>query len=470
MLFPTASFGLFFLGVFALGWGTRRSLEWHKIVLLVASWIFYGAWDWRFVALLIASGFLNWGAARLILHFDGEERSRRLVLIAGVAANLCILGWFKYYGFFMEQFVELLHGLGWQRDVTIMQVVLPVGISFFTFQGMSYLIDIYRRETRPARLLDMVLLMSFFPHLVAGPIVRASHLVPQLEAGPKLDRGMAAMGFLLIVWGLFKKSIIASYLATEFVDPVFFDPAAHGSLDLILAAYGYAVQIYCDFSAYSDMAIGLAALLGYRFPVNFNQPYRAASLQDFWRRWHISLSSWLRDYLYIALGGSRHGPARLYLALMTTMLLGGLWHGASWNFVIWGAIHGGVLVLERLWRQHRPEGWPVLPTALGIIITFHIVTLAWIFFRSSTFNAAGAYLAGIAALDFSRGTTLAPLGLVLILFGLALHAFPPLLIQRVALALRRWSPLLLGLAIGATILVVDSMRPEGVEPFIYYQF
>ena len=231
---------------------------------------------------------------------------------------------------------------------------------------------------------------------------------------------MAAMGLSLIVWGLFKKAMIASELATGLVDTVFFDPAAHGSLDLIAAAYGYAVQIYCDFSAYSDMAIGLAALLGYRFPHNFNQPYRAASLQDFWRRWHISLSSWLRDYLYVSLGGSRHGLTRLCLALMTTMLLGGLWHGASWNFVIWGALHGSVLAIERLWREFRPKDWQPLPPWLGIIITFHIVLLGWIFFRATSFDDALAFLAGI----FTAGgaaTLLTPMLLALILLGMSFH-------------------------------------------------
>lgn len=469
MLFPTLTFGLFFIAVYALAWTLRGSNEWRKIVLLVASWIFYGAWDWRFVALLIASGILNWGAARLIIAFDDEPKRRKLFLVLGVIANLSILGWFKYYGFFMEQFAALLAGFGWERDLTIMQVVLPVGISFFTFQGMSYLIDIYRRQTEPARLLDMTLLMSFFPHLVAGPIVRASHLIPQFRQVPRLDRGMAAMGLLLIVWGLFKKAVIASYLATEFVDPVFFDPAAHTSLDLVLAAYGYAVQIYCDFSAYSDMAIGLAALLGYRFPHNFNQPYRAASLQDFWRRWHISLSSWLRDYLYISLGGSRHGLVRLCLALMTTMLLGGLWHGASWNFVIWGGLHGGVLAAERLWREFRPKGWPTMPNALGIILTFHVVTLGWIFFRSATFADAMTFLGGIGAFDFS-GTLLHPLGLALIVLGMSFHALPPDAIQRNAMRVRTIPAAWVGLGIGALILVIDAMRPEGVEPFIYYQF
>lgn len=468
MLFPTLTFGLFFLAVYAGAWSLRRSNEWRKIFLLIASWIFYGAWDTRFVALLILSGLINWGAARLILLDDDNEKRRKLWVALGIALNLAILGWFKYYGFFMEQLATTLHALGWQRDLAIMQVILPVGISFFTFQGMSYLIDIYRRQTAPAGLLDMTLLMSFFPHLVAGPIVRASHLIPQFQRAPALDRGMAAMGFALIVWGLFKKAIIASELATGLVDPVFFDPSAHSGADLALAAYGYAVQIYCDFSAYTDMAIGLAALLGYRFPHNFNQPYRATSLQDFWRRWHISLSSWLRDYLYVSLGGSRHGLARLCFALMTTMLLGGLWHGASWNFVIWGALHGGVLAAERLWREHKPKAWPTLPPLAGIVITFHIVLLGWIFFRTASFGDALAFLGGLATPG--PAAMLTPYLLGLILVGMSFHYFPADSVRRVALRLRAMSALRVGLAVGVTILVVDAMRPEGVAPFIYYQF
>ncbi|MBC7987323.1 MAG: MBOAT family protein [Sphingomonadaceae bacterium] len=469
MLFPTLTFGLFFLAVYALAWSLRGSNEWRKLILLVASWVFYGAWDWRFVALLIASGFLNWGAARLITGAGDDERRRKLFLVLGIAVNLAILGWFKYYGFFMEQVAALLTGLGWERDLAIMQVVLPVGISFFTFQGMSYVIDIYRRKTEPATLLDMTLLMSFFPHLVAGPIVRASHLIPQFQRVPAITRGMAAMGVLLIVWGLFKKAVIASELATSFVDPVFFDPTAHSTVDLLFGVYGYAVQIYCDFSAYSDMAIGLAALLGYRFPHNFNQPYRARSLQDFWRRWHISLSSWLRDYLYVSLGGSRHGLARLCLALMTTMLLGGLWHGASWNFVIWGALHGGVLAAERLWREFKPASWPTLPAWAAIGLTFHIVLIGWIFFRAANFADATNYLAGIFA--FTGGVSmLTPLAFVLILLGMSLHALPPHAIQHVAMRVRTMSAVWVGLATGLLILVIDAMRPEGVAPFIYYQF
>jgi D-alanyl-lipoteichoic acid acyltransferase DltB (MBOAT superfamily) len=475
MLFPTLTFHIFFLVTFALIWVCRDN-EWRKILLLVASWIFYGAWDWRFVALLIASGVLNWAIAELILAAKaraksgvGRSGSAKLWLVVGVVANLSILGFFKYYGFFLEQLIALLHSAGWQRDIPIMEVILPVGVSFFTFQGMSYQIDVYRDKTERATLLDITLLMSFFPHLVAGPIVRASHLVPQFKAIPKLTVSMAAAGIALILWGLFKKTVIASELATNYVDPVFFDPSAHGSLDLLLGAYGYAVQIYCDFSAYSDMAVGLAALLGYRFPWNFNQPYRAATLQDFWRRWHISLSQWLRDYLYISLGGSRHGTARLYFALSMTMLLGGLWHGASWNFVIWGAIHGGVLVAERVWWGFRKDGWPRAPQWLSVILTFHIVTLAWIFFRSAEFADAMAYLNGIA--DLRAGpVTATPLMLLLIIVGLSLHYFPRDGVQRAAVWLRAVPAWRAAVVSVAALVLLEAMRPDGVAPFIYYQF
>ena len=473
MLFPTLSFGLFFLGVYAIVWSASGSNEWRKILLLLASWIFYGAWDWRFVALLIGSALLNWGLARIIAKLDPDDEAgrRKAVMLIGVAANVVILGFFKYYGFFGEQLGALLANAGFARDIPLMQVVLPVGISFFTFQGMSYLIDVWRGQIAAARLLDITLLMSFFPHLVAGPIVRGADLLPQFRESPKLTRDMAAMGMLLIVWGLFKKAVIASELSTGLVDPVFFDPAAHSRIDLIAAAYGYAVQIYCDFSAYSDMAIGIAALLGYRFPRNFNQPYRAASLQDFWRRWHISLSSWLRDYLYIgALGGNREGFARQNFNLLTTMLLGGLWHGAKWTFVIWGGLHGGVLAIERmLYRVTGGEDGPRLPRPLAVLIIFHIVVLGWIFFRAETFAAAEAYLTGL----WSGGATslvVTPLAVGLILFGLLIHFTPPMLGQHVALRLRALPAPVLGLIVGATILIVDAMRFEGVAPFIYYQF
>jgi len=470
MLFPTLDFGLFFLPVLLLVWTVgQASNEWRKIILLLASWVFYGAWDWRFVALLIASAAINWSiAARIHARMERDEPAQPWLAI-GVAANLGILGFFKYYGFFIEELATVLARAGWSRDLPVIEVILPVGISFFTFQGMSYLIDIARRQTPPASFLDITLLMSFFPHLVAGPIVRASHLVPQFQAVPRLSRGMVTTGLLLIVWGLFKKSVIASELSVALVDKAFFDPAAQTGLDLVAGAYGYAVQIYCDFSAYSDMAIGLAALLGYRFPRNFDQPYRAASLQDFWRRWHISLSSWLRDYLYISLGGSRGSLAFLCRNLIITMLLGGLWHGAKWTFLIWGALHGGVLAIERVWREWRPASWPTLPAPLAVLLIFHIVVAGWIFFRADTLASALDYFAQLWA--FRPGVALAsPLLVGLIGLGLAINFTPPTLLPALARRLAVWPAPVLGLALGLTILIVDAMRFEGVAAFIYYQF
>jgi D-alanyl-lipoteichoic acid acyltransferase DltB (MBOAT superfamily) len=467
VLFPTLAFGVFFLFVYFTSWSLDRENGRRKLFLLLASWFFYAQWDWRFVALLIASAVLNWSVAALIARSD-EAGRRKLFVGLGVAANLLILGVFKYYGFFVEQAGELLGRFGWERDLPLLEIVLPVGISFFTFQGISYVVDVHRGKTPPAKsLLDVMLLMSFFPHLVAGPIVRASDLLPQFDRVPRLTREMAAHGFLLIGWGLFKKTVIASELATRLVDPVFFDPSAYGALDLTAAVYAYAVQIYCDFSAYSDMAIGTAALLGYSFPRNFDQPYRAKSMQDFWRRWHISLSSWLRDYLYVPLGGGRKGLVRSCLNVFITMLLGGLWHGAAWTFVAWGALHGGVQVIERLGRaafQRRA----VIPAWIGVIVTFHIVCLGWILFRSETFPMAMEMLAGLGR--FEAATLVTPFILTLIVGGLAMHWLPPRAIEGFATWLKPAPSLTMGLLVGAAILLVEAVRPDGVAPFIYFQF
>ena len=470
MLFPTLSFHVFFIIVFTLNWLMRRAGDWRQIMLLVASWIFYGAWDWRFVALLQTSAILNWGAARLIVHAQSNQRRQKQWVLLGVTLNLLILGFFKYFDFFTEQLGVLLESLGWGRDVAVLGIMLPVGISFFTFQGMSYLIDVYQGKSKPARLLELTLLMSFFPHLVAGPIVRPSHILPQLRRPPRLTRAMAATSLILILWGVVKKAVIANELSVYFVDPVFSDPTSHTGLELLLAAYGYAVQIYCDFSAYSDMAIGLACLLGFRFPYNFNQPYRSASLQEFWRRWHLSLSSWLRDYLYIAaLGGSRQTFAKTCLALFTTMVLGGLWHGASWNFVIWGTLHGGALVAERLWMRIKPTCLGVLPRWIRVVITFHFVTLAWIFFRCREFSTAQDYLGGI----FTQGTNLtlaSPWMMTLILLGMSCHFGPRDAIQRLgarAKAMPAWTFATAGVCV---LLIVEGLRGAGVAAFIYFQF
>lgn len=468
MLFPTLAFGVFFLFVYFTSWSLDRENGRRKLFLLLASWFFYAQWDWRFVGLLILSATLNWGVAAAIARSDDDRRRKWLVGL-GVAFNLLVLGFFKYYGFFIEQAGELLSQVGWGRDLPLLQVILPVGISFFTFQGISYVVDVHRRKTPVARsLLDVMLLMSFFPHLVAGPIVRASDLLPQFDRTPRLTREMATHGILLIVWGLFKKTVIASELSVHLVDPVFFDPTAYGSLDMIAAVYGYAVQIYCDFSAYSDMAIGIAALLGYSFPRNFDQPYRAGSMQSFWRRWHISLSSWLRDYLYVPLGGGRKGLVSSSLNVFITMVLGGLWHGAAWTFLAWGALHGGVQVVERIGRAAFGDRRVIHPV-LGVLITFHIVCLGWILFRAENFELAMQVLIGLGRW-WQPMVMVTPMLLTLIVGGLAMHWLPPRAIEGMAGRLKTAPSLTLALLLGVAFLLVEAVRPDGVAPFIYFQF
>ena len=464
MLFPTLVFAVFFAIVLIGAWALEFSNHRRKLFLLAASFVFYGWWDWRFCALLAASAALNWAIGTAIAR-DRHAPAAAWLTGLGVAANLIILGFFKYFGFFIESAGTALAMLGLERDLPLLQVILPVGISFYTFQGISYVVDLRRGElTRAAGLMDVMLYISFFPQLVAGPIVRAKDFLPQLDATPRLSREAAALGALLIVWGLLKKTVIAAELAEGLVDPVFYDPASHGPVDLLFAVYAYAVQIYCDFSAYSDIAIGCAALLGYRFARNFDQPYRASSFQEFWRRWHISLSTWLRDYLYIPLGGSKGGPVATARNLFLTMLLGGIWHGAAWTFVVWGAFHGLALVVERAAGLAR-SGRGVL----GIIVTFHGVCAAWILFRSPDFATAAAYFAGFAHIG-AGVVQLTPFLLALTLAGLALHALPPRGIERAAGLVARLPSPAAALIFAVLFLLVEALRRPGVAPFIYFQF
>ena len=466
MLFPTMIFGLFFLFVFVTAWGLDRENGRRKAFLLLASWVFYGWWDWRFVGLLIFSATFNWAIAEAIDRAPKRATRKWLVALA-VVVDLGVLGVFKYYGFFIDQLGAALDMLGWKRDLPLLQIVLPVGISFFTFQAISYVVDVYKGTCQKARsLLDVMLLMSFFPHLVSGPIVRARDLLPQFDQVPKPSRAMFTEALLLIVWGLLKKTVIASELSTGLVDPVFFDPSAYGGADLLAATYGYAVQIYCDFSAYSDIAIGVAALLGYRFPRNFDQPYRAASLQEFWRRWHISLSSWLRDYVYIPLGGGRGGTLKACRNIIVTMLLGGLWHGASWTFVAWGALHGVGLAVERIFKGSRKS---LFPSLIGVVVTFHVVCLGWILFRADSFSTALTFLQGLG--DWSAPPTMATPFLVGIIgLGLLMHFLPRRALEGVGSVFKFAPSPAFGVVVGLMMLAVEAVRPEGIAPFIYFQF
>jgi alginate O-acetyltransferase complex protein AlgI len=470
MLFPTLDFLLFFLVVLGAAWLLRDRFEARKLFLVLASYFFYAQWNWRFCFLLFGSSALSYGAGRLIAGTPDARRGRQ-VLVGAVGLHLGVLGLFKYYDFFIGSTNELAHLIGLQRELPFFEILLPVGISFFTFHGISYLVDVYRGDVRVCRrFVDMLLYISFFPQLVAGPIVRASYFLPQLAA-PAAARVAIGPALTLILGGLFKKVVVANYLATDLVDPVFAAATAQSGPDLLFAVYGYAIQIYCDFSAYSDMAIGLAALLGFRFPRNFDQPYRAQRLREFWQRWHISLSSWLRDYLYKPLGGNRHGAWATYRNLAITMLLGGIWHGAAWKFVFWGALHGGGLAAERALEPvigRRPSSR--FGRLISTLAVFHIVCLGWVFFRADGFDTALLYLGGLGdgwAEGFVQTT---PFTLALILFGFCCQFVPADLGRRIADAMAHlpvWSQ---GALAGAAMAVIDALGPDGIAPFIYFRF
>jgi len=379
VIFPTINFAAFFLVVLAVSWLLMPRPRYWKPFILAASYFFYGYADARFVLLLATSTLVNQAAAVALARRPepvprpGRRRftARSAIVAAAVTADLGLLGWFKYYGFFALSVDRALGNLGLGAPLPLLQVALPIGISFFTFQALSYVIDVWRGDTRPARLIDFAVYEAFFPHLVAGPIVRAREFIPQLASPRDRTAVPATRAVFLICGGLVKKVVLADLLARRLVDPVFTIPGQHSSVEVLVAVYGYAVQIYCDFSAYSDIAIGVALLLGFRFPENFDRPYAATSLQDFWRRWHLTLSRWLRDYVYIPLGGSRRGRRRTQLNLMLTMVLGGLWHGAAWTFVCWGALHGAGLATERTLDRRRARrrapGHASAPASLATI-------------------------------------------------------------------------------------------------------
>jgi alginate O-acetyltransferase complex protein AlgI len=388
LIFTTPEFVLFFLlffGVYGALGGRGR-----KWTLLLGSYAFYGSWDARFLLLILGSTALDFYLGRR-LHAATEPRLRKRLLAASLTGNLGALAFFKYWDFFATSAADGLQRVGLEVSAPVLDIILPVGISFYTFQTLSYTIDIYRRQLEPTeRLLDFALYVAFFPQLVAGPIERARHLLPQIvELGTRARRADLS-GLALIALGAFKKVVIADNLA-PLVEATYADPSLTHGPALWLGTYAFAVQIYCDFSGYSDIAIGLGRLLGLDIMTNFRSPYAAAGPSELWRRWHISLSTWLRDYLYIPLGGNRGGEWHLRRNLLITMLLGGLWHGASWNFVLWGAYHGALLVLFRpSWlrslgaRLHanRWARWPA--TVVRRLVFFHLVCLGWALFRAES--------------------------------------------------------------------------------------
>jgi alginate O-acetyltransferase complex protein AlgI len=475
MLFSSVQYAALLLGTFVGYWALSAALPQRRTprhaLLLAASYLFYGTWNPKFLALVFATSSQDYAIGRL-LGRTSRPAGRRALLAASVALDLSVLGAFKYFDFFADSFVALLGVFGIAAEPWHLGWLLPVGISFYTFQTLSYTIDVYRRRIEPTRnYLDYLLFVAFFPQLLAGPIARAKGFLPQLLSPPALSSERASRALFFIGVGLVKKIGIADVLGAHLVNPVFSNPEMYSAAETLAAVYGYTFQIYADFSAYSDIAIGSAALLGFELPQNFDAPYRSASLREFWQRWHISLSSWLRDYLYIPLGGSRHGAIRTYLALLATMFLGGLWHGASATFVVWGLIHGTALVLTRIvQRSGLPARMgPGARRALGIAVTFHIVAAAWVFFRAPSFEVALGVFRSLGSGEFGVANLGLPafVGLAL---AVATHAVPDGLCEKIVILFHKIpAPVQAVLLVGAAV-AVRQIASVDVAPFIYFQF
>jgi alginate O-acetyltransferase complex protein AlgI len=462
MNFVSKEFAVLFCSLLLL-LSMLRSDTARRLLLLAVSCVFYGWADWRFLGLLATITVVDYRIAKALAGMESQLWRKRLLLIS-VATNLGFLFAFKYFGFF----VKTLSRLG--LPVGTVEIALPIGISFYTFETLSYVIDVYRRTTLPARsLLDYAVFITFFPRLVAGPIMRAQQFLPQLQRGIVLTRENAVAGLQLIAVGALKKLVIADSAAI-FVDGVYRGPEYLSPITVWAAVFTYSIQIFCDFSGYTDMATGMARILGITLPPNFRLPYTAQSLTEFWQRWHISLSTWLRDYLYIPLGGSRETAARTYRNLMLTMLLGGLWHGANWTFVIWGGLHGFLLAIERKFIGGRPEPAPWTSVAAWFRATacFVVVSLTWTFFRSPGLRVTVAVWKKLLLVD-SVGTFWvfwpAPLLAAAVFVG-------GLLMRRFSVTVRHLSaqdPLLPVFLVFA-LLCILLFHPLGASPFIYFRF
>ena len=471
MLFPTVEYGLFFTLALLLSWATLCHHRAHKSILLILSYVFYGFWDWHFLPLLFIISCYGWVAAWGI----ARGRHVRIWLAIGILACLSTLAWFKYAIFFLQNFINLGSAFGYTITLKLPTPLLPLGISFMSFHAISMMMDVWRGKLKQVPpLSDVLLYVAFFPQLIAGPILRASTFIPHLQKAPDPDRIDTVRALMLIAGGLFKKVVIANSLATLLVDDVFANPGSMSASQVLLGIYGYAAQIYCDFSGYTDIAIGCALLLGYHFPDNFNDPYKSASPQEFWRRWHISLSTWLREYLFIPLGGSHHGSARTLLNLMITMLLGGLWHGAAWNFVIWGGWHGLLLCVHRLWDQvWRGHGVGVWRSSrpwliCSRVLLFHAVCLGWVFFRATDFEQAVNVLTRLGSGPWIADLT--PGMLICVALGIGLQYLPVRTLLRLRLFAMQMPSLVIGAVFALALTMIEIMGPSAPAPFIYFQF
>lgn len=483
LIFNSAFFLVLFVGFLLLYYLLHRQKTARILYVVLFSLYFYYKSSGYYAVLLLLTATVDFILGSNI-HRATTRKEKKVFLILSMIFNLGMLGYFKYTNFLFEIFSPLLSfiGLGNGDGTPIhFDIFLPVGISFFTFQSMSYVIDIYRGRIQPLhRGIDYLFYVSFFPQLVAGPIVRAADFIPQIHKRPMVTKSEFGEGLFLIVCGLLKKGVISDYISLNFVDRVFDAPTLYTGFENLMAIYGYAIQIYCDFSGYSDIAIGIALWLGFRFNINFDQPYTSATITEFWRRWHISLSTWLKDYLYISLGGNRKGKLRTYLNLIITMFLGGLWHGASLRFIIWGLLHGFALAIHKFllslmpWLGKTGKDMPMLWRIVSVIITFHFVCFTWIFFRMTSLSGVSDMLTAIAndfhpeiiPQFFSGYKTVS----ILLIIGVVTHFIPH--------RSRAWlqqkvtdSSLMVQVALLAiTIVILTQFHSAGVQPFIYFRF
>jgi len=490
LIFTRFYFWAFFLVILSVYIAIYKKKAIRNVFLFAASLFFYYKTSGFYFTLLIFSTLVDYYIGKFIFKSDNKT-TRKLLVTMSVIVNLLVLGYFKYSYFFTE-FVNFIFNADfevvnvfakWSNNFTgthfdIDKIILPVGISFYTFQTISYSVDVYRGHVKPVKnILDFGFYVSFFPQLVAGPIVRASEFVPQLDKDFKLTKEEFGLAIFMIINGLLKKMWVSDYIAVNFIDRVFSNPQLYGGFENLLALYGYSIQVYLDFSGYTDIAIGIALLMGFRLPMNFNSPYKAQNTGEFWRRWHMSLSSWLKDYLYIPLGGSKKGKVRTNLNLMITMLLGGLWHGASWKFVIWGGLNGVGIIVYKLWRKISPfkdvdNRWWV--RFYAIFLTFNFITFTRIWFRADSMQKANALMYQIVhAFDFTKIFDILATYwqvLVLMLIAFVVHWLPT--------KTKDWyknlfinSPIWLkALAVIFAVFLIYQSRTAEIQPFIYFQF
>ncbi len=478
MLFNSFIF-LLFLAVVLPSYYLLKTRKSRNILLLVASYVFYGYWDWRFCSLLLISSVIDFLVGQAMYKTQVKSR-KKLLLLVSLMANLGILGFFKYFNFFIESFESIAAVFNYNLDFLHLNIILPVGISFYTFQTLSYTIDIYRGRLKPTkRFLDFALFVSFFPQLVAGPIERAANLLPQISTKRKTTNEQFLDGSILIVYGLFKKVMIGD-AAGRYVDHIFTHMELYSSWEIVFALFMFSIQIYADFSGYSNIARGTAKLFGYEIMKNFEQPYLSTNITEFWRRWHISLSSWLKDYLYISLGGNRKGNNRTYLNLGITMILGGLWHGASWTFVIWGILHGVYLAVHKFFTRGKKivsDNKPLrsfsdflrfLPSNM---LTYILVVITWLFFRVRGMDDIHMFISKCS--EWSWGNYPARFLVILLGFTIITAVFDFLEYKtgsHVYFKMIRSRPLAFGILSAMFLSVVLFLINSKPLPFIYFQF